>query len=410
MAPLSPYHRRLFLFLSVASFFEGFDYIALGQVLPWVRRDMHLSPEAGTALVGIINIGMVLSYFLIRYADVWGRRRVMALTIGGYTISSVLTGLAPNVWCFGAAQLLARLFLLTELAVAMVYAAEEYPAERRGMVIGVIQACAGVGAALCSLVVPMLLKLPWGWRGVYFAGGIPLILVAIARRSLAETARFSAKVASGEVANRRISLLPGTGILRSSHRGRLLQLAAIWGLTFFCTQSAFQFWNDFAVSDRGFTAEQASHCITPAFMVALPLLFFTGKLLDLIGRRVGAALIFVLGAGGVVAAYSLHSSLALTVGLTIGIIGTMSALPVLHAFTTELFPTELRGDAYGWANNLLGRWAAVASPFVVGQLQKHFGWSVAMSLTAIPFLLALVLILATMPETRGRELEDIARS
>ena len=45
MTPLSPYHRRLFAFLSVASFFEGFDFMALGQLLPEVRAEMGLSSE-----------------------------------------------------------------------------------------------------------------------------------------------------------------------------------------------------------------------------------------------------------------------------------------------------------------------------------------------------------------------------
>ena len=32
--PLTPYQRRLFVFLSVATFFEGFDFLALSQILP----------------------------------------------------------------------------------------------------------------------------------------------------------------------------------------------------------------------------------------------------------------------------------------------------------------------------------------------------------------------------------------
>lgn len=162
------------------------------------------------------------------------------------------------------------------------------------------------------------------------------------------------------------------------------------------------------MAERGFTPAQVGLSMTIAAAGSMPLVFFAGKALDLIGRRLGAALIYTLAALGVFAAYTVHSRAALTVGLLIGILGTASTLPVLHAFTTELFPTALRGDAYGWANNLLGRMAAVASPFLVGQLAARTGWGSAVSLTAISLLLAMVVILVALPETRGRELEETA--
>ncbi len=43
----SPYHKRLFVFLSVATFFEGYDFTALSQILPNLRADM-VGAAAGT--------------------------------------------------------------------------------------------------------------------------------------------------------------------------------------------------------------------------------------------------------------------------------------------------------------------------------------------------------------------------
>jgi MFS transporter, putative metabolite:H+ symporter len=34
----SPYQRRLFVFLCAATFFEGYDFIALSQILPILAR------------------------------------------------------------------------------------------------------------------------------------------------------------------------------------------------------------------------------------------------------------------------------------------------------------------------------------------------------------------------------------
>ena len=69
---LTPYQRKLFVFLSVATFFEGFDYIALTQLLPSIRAAYGLTYTQGSLMVSAINIGAVTAYALIRYADVVG--------------------------------------------------------------------------------------------------------------------------------------------------------------------------------------------------------------------------------------------------------------------------------------------------------------------------------------------------
>ena len=403
MTPLPPYLRRLLIFLSVASFFEGFDFFALAQLLPDVRQAFALTPEQGGQLVGFINVGMVLAYFLVRKADHWGRRRILSLTIAGYTASSLLSGLATGPFSFAAAQLLGRVFLTAEISVAMVITAEEFPAARRGLVIGIVQACSSLGAIVCAGVVPLMLKSPWGWRGIYFIGGVPLLLIAIARRGLHETNRFAALA---QQTSRTASSL--FRIFATPYRGRVLLLAAIWLLTFFCTQSAMLFWKEFAVAERGMSAQQVGACLTIAALLAMPLVFAVGKLLDSIGRRIGAAMLFVMTIVSVLLAYQLHSQAALTLALTIGIAGSTAVLSVLHTFTTELFPTELRGDAYAWANNLIGRSSAVISPLCVGRLAGQLGFGGAVSLTVLGPVIALVLILALLPETKGRELEETA--
>ena len=60
------------------------------------------------------------------------------------------------MWVFAIMQMVARIFLIGEWATSMVIAAEEFPAERRGMVIGVVSATAGLGSVVCAGVVPPL--------------------------------------------------------------------------------------------------------------------------------------------------------------------------------------------------------------------------------------------------------------
>jgi MFS transporter, putative metabolite:H+ symporter len=403
----TPYQRRLFVFLSVATFFEGFDFIALTQILPNLRKDLGLDVEWSGYLVAFINLGTVFAYALVRYADRWGRRRVLTVTIAGYTLFSFLSGLSPNVFVFAVLQLLARIFLIAEWATSNVVAAEEFPAERRGMVIGVIGAFSALGGILCAGVGPMLLATQYGWRSVYFVGIIPLVLLAYARRDLRETQRFSEQVsASGAAAG-------GAGrsfmyVWRTPYRGRMLKLGLIWFTTYGCTQNAVAFWKEFAVGERGFSDQQVGSAVVVAALVSLPMVFFAGKLCDVAGRRPAAAVIFGSGACGIWGAYNLHGFWPLTIALIFAIFCASGVLAVLSTFNTELFPTDIRADAFAWSNNLIGRISYVASPLAVGLAAKEWGWGIAVGSTAILLVLAIALIFALLPETRGRELEETA--
>jgi putative MFS transporter len=397
------YQKRLFVFLSVACFFEGYDFFAITQLLPSLRETYDLTPREGTWLITLINFGTMLAYLLVRRADRWGRKRVLSVTIAGYALFTFLSAFAPNAVTFGILQMLARIFLIGEWATSMVVAAEEYPAERRGMVIGVVSASAGLGSIVCAGVVPLLLKTPLGWRSVYIIGVLPLLLLMYARRGLKETERFTNRSPQAPLDP------PLFDLLRGPHRRRVLELGAIWFLSYICTNNAVTFWKEFALAERGLTHGQIGLIMTVAALVSMPLIFFAGRMLDAIGRKRGAAVIYLATAFGVFGAYTFHGVVPLLLCMTIGIFGINAVLTVLNTFMTELFPTEARGNAAAWSNNLIGRVGYCLSPLAIGQVVEQYGWALPLRLTTVFPLLALGLIFWLLPETNARELEDTAR-
>ena len=399
--PFSRYQWRLFMFLSVASFFEGYDFFALTQILPNLRADLRVGIAGGGLLVGFINVGTILAFALARKADRWGRKPVLTATIAGYTVFTFLSGLSPNVYAFAVLQMVARIFLIAEWATSNVIAAEEFPAKGRGTVLGVVSAASGFGAIVCAGVVPLLLTTTYGWRSVYFVSIAPLLVLAIARRGLRETGRFSQQVQPA------VQESP-FAIWSTRHRKRVLQLSVIWFLTYVCTQNAVTFWKEFAVAERGLSDSQVGNAVKLSALASMPLAFAAGKLLDIVGRKVGATLIYASTIVGVIGAYSAHSVTALTASLVFAVLGVNTVLTVLNAFTTELFPTRYRGSAFGWSNNLIGRIGYCLSPVAVGALIPRFGWGTTLAATTAFPLLALILIWLTLPETRGRELEETA--
>ncbi len=404
MRGLTPYQKRLMVFLSVATFFEGYDFMALTQLLPEVRATFSLDAFHGGLMVSVINVGTVIAYVLVRQADRWGRRKVLTATIVGYTLATAVSGLASDVYVFAISQLVARIFLIAEWATSMVIAAEEFPAERRGTTIGLIQASSSLGAIACAGVVPLLLRTHLGWRTVYLVGVIPLVLLAFARRGLRETARFE-NLSVQEKAS-------STGfwhLWSTPHRKRIVQLGAIWFVTYLCTQNGITFWKEFAVGEAHLSESEVGKAMSTAALASMPLLFYTGKLLDVIGRRWGAAIIFCTASLGVFLAYQANEFWLMTFALTLAVFGVSGVLPVLNAYSSELFPTAVRGDAFGWSNNLIGRVGYTLSPIAVGFAAQRTGaWGPVLQATAIFPLIALALIWWLLPETRNQELEDTA--
>lgn len=137
-----------------------------------------------------------------------------------------------------------------------------------------------------------------------------------------------------------------------------------------------------------------------------PLLYIVGKLLDRLGRRRSSLLVYGAAVVGALGAFTATTQLMVTLSLIL-VIGVASAnVPILNAIATELFPTELRADAYAWSRNLLGRMGMVVSPLLIGSAAAHMGWATTLRLTVIGPLLALLLIWTAVPETSRRELEE----
>jgi putative MFS transporter len=144
----------------------------------------------------------------------------MMVTVAGFTIFTGLTALARDAWEFTVCQLLARIFLTAEYALAIIMVGEEFPARWRGRAIAVLTSLATVGVVAMAKLHPFLLledgapgnalhdagqaAVAWlqtlvgrpvdgaSWRVLYLYGVAPLALIAVLRIGMRETRRFEA--------------------------------------------------------------------------------------------------------------------------------------------------------------------------------------------------------------------------
>jgi MFS family permease len=133
-------------------------------------------------------------------------------------------------------------------------------------------------------------------------------------------------------------------------------------------------------------------------------IFAFGVFADRVGRR-PALLAFQAGAFVMVLVYSqLTDATALLIGGAVMGLFVNGMLGGYGALLSELYPTEARATAENVLFNL-GRGVGGFGPFVVGALATGYGFSVAIALLAVIYLIDIVATLALIPERKGARLE-----
>ena len=90
------YRRKLLVLLSSATFFEGYDTFVLAFVLALVLGDLGGSEADAGWVRAITALGAVFAFVLAGQADRIGRKRLLLITILGYTAATALTALSPG--------------------------------------------------------------------------------------------------------------------------------------------------------------------------------------------------------------------------------------------------------------------------------------------------------------------------
>src|SRR4051812_46242647 len=114
---LEPQHRFLLAVLGMTSFFEGYDRGVVSLALKQIRATFHLTQGSASLWLTLLYVGALPALAITRYADRLGRRRLLVVSITGYTIATGCTAFAPNIGAFVLFQFTARVFLNAESAI-----------------------------------------------------------------------------------------------------------------------------------------------------------------------------------------------------------------------------------------------------------------------------------------------------
>ena len=372
---------------------DAFDFFLVVFCLTAIAKDFGESDSAVASSLAITLAFRPVGAFIFGLlADRYGRRLPLMIDLIFYSIVEVATGFAPNFTTFLILRALFGIGMGGEWGVGASLAMEKVPARLRGVLSGLLQQGYAVGYLLAAVAYPIVFP-RYGWRPLFFLGGLPALLALFVRFRVTESEVWEKTKGAG---------WQHLGTMVARNWKLFLYLAVLMtgmNLSSHGTQDMYptflqRFWH-FDPSKRSI--------ITAISMVGAVL---GGVVIGLLSDRVGRkrTIAWSLAAAIVMVplwAYAPHAGW-LVLGAFLIQFFVQGAWGVIPAHLTELSPNEIRGFLPGFAYQC-GALAAGSVGTFEALLARHISYASAMALTAASVFLFTILVITFGPERRGRE-------
>lgn len=429
-ARLGKFHLTLILLAGSCWALAAYGVTIIGFALPALRAEWQVSAGELGLVAGMGMVGMLVGSIVAgSLSDRFGRRTMLSWALLYLGIAFLVSASAWTYHALLALRFLTGVGLGAILPTSSTLVTEFSPARYRGSLSVLLNACWGLGGTVAALVgYSLVLKL--GWRPAMLVGGLALVIGPLIRWLLPESLRYllgKGRLAEAEKEVSRLRLHPTAspqpndsdplstvvstgaqgGMWSSGYARITIALWSLWISLNFLYQGAF-LWLPTLLAAAQQSDSRSFLFTTIISLGQVPGTLIVAYLADRMSRRkLILASLLLLSGGTFLFGVFQKDAWVLVLGFLLMVFNGM-AWGLAYPFSTELYPTRMRGSATGWATGI-GRLGGVIAPIVVGWVVQSGGsiFHVFAILACAPFLAALVLS-GIQLETTGRALEDIS--
>jgi SHS family lactate transporter-like MFS transporter len=375
---------------------DAFDFFLMVFILHDIAKEF-VTPISSVALALTLTLAMrpVGAVIFGRISDKYGRRPAMMWCVALYSFLEFLSGFSPNLLILLILRSLFGIAMGGEWGVGAALTMESIPAKSRGFISGILQAGYPVGYLLASIVFGLFHD-SVGWRGMFFIGVLPALLVLYIRSKVIESPAIQQAKQSAPKANLVVSL--------KQHWKLAIYVILLMTAFNFFSHGTQDMYPTFLEVQHHFNTHTVSIIAIIANLGAIAGAFIFGALSQRIGRRRAIALAAVLSLPILpLWAYS-STMLMLAVGGFLMQVMVQGAWGVVPVHLNELSPPEIRGTFPG-VTYQLGNLLAAANATIQAGVAQHYGGNYSLSLVLIAGIFAVVIVVLAL---LGRENHSIA--
>src|SRR5665213_1572505 len=358
---------------------DAFDFFILTFVLATVATDFHKTiPEMALTLTASLAMRPIGALVFGLMADRFGRKGPLMISIIFYSVMEILSGLAPDYKVFLLLRFLYGIGMGGDWGVGASLVMESVSAKRRGFLSGLLQEGYAFGFLLAAGAYYFVFP-HFGWRAMFFLGGLPALITLFIRSKVKETEAWKSHKSKdwkeyGNAVKKNWKLF--------------LYLVLLMSMMNLISHGTQDLYPTFLQQQKHFSPHETA-IITMVSMVGAILggLFF-GYLSDLYGRKkmmvtavVLAIVLIALGA----------------FGMQFMVQGAWGVIP---AHINELSPGPVRGFFPGFAYQI-GVLIASGIAYVEALLAESVSYSTSMEILAGSVLIIGALVILAGPEAKG---------
>lgn len=437
------YTFGLALSAGLAGLLYGYDTVSISGAIEFLRARYGLSTLMEGLVVSSIMLGAVIGAATAGFlSDRFGRKRILIIGGAFFLVAAVWSALTIGPIALIVARVAGGYGIGLTAALAVTYITESAPANIRGLLAFSYQLLAVCGIFLTNVINYIIAShgsndwdIATGWRWMLGLGAIPAAAFLLAMRRAPESPRFLIQIGKTDEGFAVLEHILGTERARlrtddiqasvkleteMSHEFHDLfrpglRRALVIGIFLavfnqFIGMNAISYYGPVMFSDLGFAGDTQFLAAASVGGVELVATVVGMYLIDTFGRKrlmeigTGMMCVFALCISG---SYFMGNSLLTLIfvmAFTISFAFSMGPIPWI--VIPELFPTYLRGRATGLCVMclLFANWIiAQFTPMMIDGL----GGGISFAIFAVLDLICLFGIVALVPETMGRTLEEI---